>query len=284
MLKFDTVETLNAYLQELKNDGCKIGFIPTMGALHQGHLSLINRAKEDKVKTVCSVFVNPIQFNNSNDLKNYPRTLDADVDLLESVGCDALFFPSVDEIYPNKVNTFYNFGYLETTMEGAHRKGHFNGMAVVVKRLFDIVKPDFAYFGEKDYQQLTIVKMMVKMLNLPIRIVGCPIIREADGLAMSSRNVHLSAQEKTDAVLISQTLMEAKEMIKTKSMHEVKEWAINNLKSNPAIELEYFEIADGTYLKPVIDKMDGESIRAFIALKIGKTRLIDTMELIGAKA
>ena len=196
MIKFEKIEALNNHLDELRKGGFKIGFIPTMGALHKGHLSLIDRAKEDNVKTVCSIFVNPTQFTNKNDLLNYPRTIEADIKLLESADCDILFYPDVKEIYPKPVNTFFNFGFLEDVMEGRYRKGHFNGMAIVVNRLLEIVKPDSAYFGEKDYQQLVFVKMLVRMMELPIKIIGCPIIRESDGLAMSSRNVHLNPQEK----------------------------------------------------------------------------------------
>ena len=197
--------------------------------------------------------------------------------LLESIGCDVLFFPTVQEIYPHPPKTFFNFGSLEVPMEGIHRKGHFNGMATVVSRLFEIVKPDFAYFGEKDYQQLTIVKMLVKMQALPIKIIGCGTFREADGLAMSSRNIHLSSQEKEAALIISQTLFKAKELAKTLSLEEVKNWAIANLAKNPAIELEYFEIADAETLQPITNSSSKK--RAFIALKIGTTRLIDNLEI-----
>ena len=280
MIKFEKIEALNNHLDELRKGGFKIGFIPTMGALHKGHLSLIDRAKEDNVKSVCSIFVNPTQFTNKNDLLNYPRTIEADIKLLETADCDILFYPDVKEIYPKPVNTFFNFGFLEDVMEGRYRQGHFNGMAIVVNRLFEIVKPDFAYFGEKDYQQLVFVKMLVRMMELPIKIIGCPIIRESDGLAMSSRNVHLNPQEKKDALIISQTLFKARELVKTISLDELKSYAINNLKSNPSIDLEYFEIAEGTYLKPVKTWQDSPSIRAFIALKIGSTRLIDNIELV----
>src|ERR1039458_4280687 len=280
MLKFETIINLDNHLEKLRKEGFKIGFIPTMGALHKGHLSLIEKAKADKAITVCSIFVNPTQFNNANDLLNYPRTLEADIKLLESISCDVLFIPSVQEIYPEPIKTFFNFGSLETTMEGAYRKGHFNGMATVVNRLFEIVKPDFAYFGDKDFQQLTIVKMIVKMQNLPIKIIGCETMREEGGLAMSSRNVLLSPNERGDALIISQTLFKAKELFQTMPIQELKTWAINNLTKNPSIELEYFEIADAESLKPISNfKSYDSKIRAFIALKIGKTRLIDNMEL-----
>ena len=285
MLKFETIINLDNHLEKLRKEGFKIGFIPTMGALHKGHLSLIEKAKADKAITVCSIFVNPTQFNNANDLLNYPRTLEADIKLLESISCDVLFIPSVQEIYPEPIKTFFNFGSLETTMEGAYRKGHFNGMATVVNRLFEIVKPDFAYFGEKDFQQLTIVKMLVKMQNLPIKIIGFETLREEGGLAMSSRNIHLSPKEREDALIISQTLFKAKELFQTMTIQELKTWAINNLTKNPSIELEYFEIADSETLQPLMIKPDGtksrqdSKIRAFIALKIGKTRLIDNLEL-----
>jgi|ERR1035437_6572458 pantoate--beta-alanine ligase len=280
MIKFEKIADLNTHLEKLKQDGFKIGFIPTMGALHKGHLSLIERAKQDNAKTVCSIFVNPTQFTNQNDLLNYPRTIDADIKLLESANCDILFNPDVKEIYPKPVNTFFNFGFLEDVMEGRYRKGHFNGMAIVVNRLFEIVKPHFAYFGEKDYQQLVFVKMLVRMMELPIQIIGCPIIRENDGLAMSSRNIHLSPQEKKDALIISQTLFKAKELVNKMTVEELKSYSINNLKIHPAIDLEYFEIAECGYLKPIKTWQDYPSIRAFIALKIGTTRLIDNIELV----
>ncbi len=284
MLKFDTITDLNNHLEKLRKDGFKIGFIPTMGALHRGHLSLIERAKQDKVITVCSIFVNPTQFTNANDLKNYPRTMDADSSLLDGANCDILFAPSVEEIYPHPSKTFYNFGFLETPMEGIHRKGHFNGMATVVNRLFEIVKPDFAYFGEKDFQQLTIVKMLVKMQALPIKIIPCETLREKGGLAMSSRNIHLSSKEKEEALIISQTLFKVKELLPTTPFDELRYWAINNLTKNPNIQLEYFEIADAETLKPIKDGITNpdqlnSKIRAFIALKIGQTRLIDNLEL-----
>ncbi len=278
MLKLETVIELNNHLEKLRKDGCRIGFIPTMGALHKGHLSLIEKAKTNKVVTVCSIFVNPTQFTNANDLMNYPRTLDADVSLLESIGCDLLFYPSVQEIYPQRSNTFYNFGWLETPMEGIHRKGHFNGMATVVNRLFEIVKPDFAYFGEKDYQQLTIVKMLVKMQGLPIKIIPGETLREKNGLAMSSRNIHLSDNEREDALIISKTLFKVKELAQMMPVPELKNWAIANLTKKPAIELEYFEIADAETLQPIVDH-PASKMRAFIALKIGKTRLIDNLEI-----
>lgn len=280
MIKFEKIADLNTHLEKLNQEGFKIGFIPTMGALHKGHLSLIERAKQDNTKTVCSIFVNPTQFTNQNDLLNYPRTIDADIKLLESADCDILFNPDVKEIYPKPVNTFFNFGFLEDVMEGRYRKGHFNGMAVVVNRLFEIVKPHFAYFGEKDYQQLVFVKMLVRMMELPIQIIGCPIIRENDGLAMSSRNIHLSPQEKKDALIISQTLFKAKELVNKMTVEELKSYSINNLKIHPAIDLEYFEIAECNYLKPIKTWQDSPYIRAFIALKIGTTRLIDNIELV----
>jgi pantoate--beta-alanine ligase len=280
MLVFDKIEALNNHLDNLRKDGFKIGFIPTMGALHKGHLSLIERAKEDKVITVCSIFVNPTQFTNQNDLLNYPRTIEADIKLLESADCDILFYPDVKEIYPKPVNTFFNFGFLEDVMEGKYRKGHFNGMAIVVNRLFEIIKPDFAYFGEKDYQQLVFVKMLVRMMELPIQIIGCPIIRENDGLAMSSRNVHLSPQEKKDALIISQTLFKAKELVNKMTINDLRGWVILHFINKPGIDLEYFEIAECNYLKPIKSWEDSSSIRAFIALKIGSTRLIDNIELI----
>ena len=210
---YNFIVDIQRFVEEKHNLGLKVGFVPTMGALHEGHLSLINRAKKDNDIVVSSVFVNPIQFNNPTDLEKYPRTPERDIEKLEQAGCDAVFMPSVDEMYPEKVEEHYDFGDLERVMEGACRPRHFNGVAIVVRKLFEIVTPDRAYFGEKDFQQLAIIKKMVQNLNMNLEIVPCPIIRENDGLAMSSRNVRLNETERAIAPQIFATLNDATSII-----------------------------------------------------------------------
>ena len=193
---FKTIPELKNYLSKVKSTGSSIGFVPTMGALHQGHISLIKQACNENSKVVCSIFVNPIQFNNKEDLIKYPRNTDADIKVLQENNCDILFLPDNEEMYPEPVTTIYEFGQLDKVLEGKFRAGHFNGVAIVVKKLFDIVEADKAYFGEKDYQQLAVIKELVKKINIPIDIIPCPTLRESDGLALSSRNIRLSEHER----------------------------------------------------------------------------------------
>ena len=265
---------LSAFL----SDKSKVGFVPTMGALHNGHVSLIKLSVNQCQVTVCSIFVNPAQFNVKNDLLNYPRTTEKDLALLEEAGCDVVFIPEVEEIYPPNLSMQnYDFGAIEKVMEGEHRPGHFNGMANVVQRLFDIVKPNLAFFGEKDFQQLCVVKQLVKLLDLPITIVPGAIVREDDGLAMSSRNMLLTSLERTQASGIYNTLLQIKNRSNTSNPQELLEFAVENLKKYPLIKPEYiqFAYADNLENLTVLDK--SRSVMLFIAVKLGKVRLIDNM-------
>ncbi len=272
----DTVKTLDQY----RNEGKAIGFVPTMGALHDGHLDLMRRAKKENDVLVVSIFVNPIQFNNPDDLKKYPRDLEKDKKSLEEINCDLLFSPEVNEMYPETVDYKYDFGKLENVMEGAFRPGHFNGVAIVVKKLFDIIGPDKAYFGEKDYQQLAIIKKLVEMENIPVQIVTCPTVREKDGLAMSSRNERLTAEERAIAPFIFQALNDAKSHINEMVPEEIKFRLQNQFADQPHFELEYFEIADDRELQPVINWNKAPGIRGFMAVQLGNVRLIDNIRII----
>ncbi len=276
----ETVKDLSEKLSRAREGGCSIGFVPTMGALHSGHISLVERAKRENTLVLCSIFVNPAQFNDPADLEKYPRTPAADIEMLERAECDILFMPPVSEIYPQgEVQGEYDFGYLENIMEGRFRKGHFKGVGRVVARLFRICGPVTAYFGEKDFQQLAVIRMLVEKYHLPARIVGCPVIRENDGLAMSSRNVLLSAAERKDAVLVSRALFAAQEKAAGLTISEVKKLVHGILKSSPLIRPEYFEIVDGDTLLPLAQWEDAAFIRACIAVKIGHVRLIDNVPL-----
>lgn len=276
---YKTVDKLKGKLADLRLQNKSIGFVPTMGALHSGHLSLIHHSSNQNDFTVCSIFVNPIQFNNKNDLVNYPRNLDDDLKTLEGQGCDIVFAPSVEEMYPNEVNEKYDFGYLEKVMEGATRPGHFNGVAVVVKRLFDIINPDNAYFGEKDYQQLLIIKELVRKEKIDVNIYPVPIVREKDGLAMSSRNKRLTEDQRRYAHKIYNTLIESKEFIDEKPLDWIKKWVKYRLNSYPEMKLEYFEIADSKTLKVISEKEEAAHAMGFIVVNMGEVRLIDNIVL-----
>ncbi len=294
MIIFNSIPQLKTYLNNARSPQSIIGFVPTMGALHRGHISLINAAKMQCNLVVCSIFVNPTQFNDSNDLQNYPRTFEADCKLLEAANCDVVFIPEVSELYTFKElelkkkniedkswtdGKTVDFGSLVKVMEGAHRPGHFNGVAQVVSKLFRIVEPDKAYFGQKDFQQLAVIRNMVKQLCMPIEIIDCPIVREKNGLAMSSRNERLTDKERNSASLISKTLFEVKELQNTKTIAELKSIAEAKLKTEPQIELEYFEISDADTLQPIADYKQAQSAVACIALKLGNVRLIDNVVL-----
>lgn len=271
------ITTKSELCKSLTNStGIRIGFVPTMGALHQGHLSLVMRSKRENEVTVVSIFVNPTQFNDSRDLEKYPRTLDADINLLSQVGCDIVFAPTVDEMYPEKDTRIFNFGTLETVMEGRHRPGHFNGVAQIVSKLFDAVQPHIAYFGEKDFQQLAIIREMVKQLNYTITIAGCPIVRESSGLALSSRNMLLSAEEHKKAPIIYQILSESCIFVAQKQPHEVRNWVLNKFQDT-GLDVEYFEIVDGYSLQPVSSWNESDYIVGCIAVFCGKIRLIDNI-------
>ncbi len=258
-----------------------IGFVPTMGALHKGHISLIKSALSENDLVICSVFVNPTQFNNAHDLKVYPRNIELDKQVLEEAGCHFLFAPSIEEVYPtadSSKNSANDYGLLTKVMEATHRPGHFDGVIMVVKRLFEIVEPTNAYFGEKDYQQLAVVRKLVEKCELKTIIVGCPIIREEDGLAMSSRNVNLNTEERSAASLIPKILMEAKNQFKNKSILELKNWVYENFNNNKFLKLEYFELANADSLETLSDDSNLANVRGFIAVYCGKTRLIDNLK------
>ncbi len=270
-------EELRSMIAESKASGKTIGFVPTMGALHQGHISLVNKAAQMADVIIVSVFVNPTQFNNSDDLKNYPRTIDDDIKKLEGTACKILYHPTVEEVYPEKDDRIFDFGSLDKVMEGEFRPGHFNGVAQVVSRFFDIVQPDKAFFGEKDFQQLAIIRKMTEMLNYNIEIVPCKIVREGDGLAMSSRNALLSPEHRKESVLISKTLFESKKLIDTQNIKEVINFVVETINKSTLLEVEYFNIVDGNTLQPVDDWSDSEYIVGCIAVFAGEVRLIDNL-------
>ncbi|WP_420570810.1 pantoate--beta-alanine ligase [Kordia sp.] len=276
-----TQNTLKPFIKSLKSEGEKIGFVPTMGALHKGHLSLVSNAITDNDIVFVSIFVNPTQFDNATDLQKYPRTLDADVKLLKTLGNNVFVYaPSVEDIYNSDVNSEkFSFDGLEFEMEGKFRTGHFDGVGTIVKRFFEIVTPDNAYFGEKDFQQLMIVKKLVSKYKIPVNVVGCEIFRETSGLAMSSRNERLSAEARKESAFIHKTLLEAKEKFGTKSAKQVKEWVQKQFDRNSLLDLEYVEIANIKNLKTVKRKSKTETYRIFIAAFIENIRLIDNISL-----
>ncbi|WP_158840107.1 pantoate--beta-alanine ligase [Polaribacter sp. L3A8] len=277
---FNTKQEIKAYLTAKKEQNKTIGFVPTMGALHKGHLSLIKKAKKKNDLVVVSIFVNPTQFNNQEDLVKYPKTIENDTKLLESVSCDVLFFPSVTEIYADNITSQnFDFDGLEHQMEGKFRDGHFNGVGTIVKNLFEIVTPDKAYFGQKDFQQLQIIKKMVKKNSLLVKIKGCPIFREEDGLAMSSRNTRLSKEYRAAAPFIYKILKKVRKKFGTESAVKVTEWVENQFKKHPLLNLEYFTIADEKTLETIKNKESNKKYRAFIAVFAGETRLIDNIQL-----
>ena len=277
MKLYTTRSSLQAALKKEQEKGFKIGFVPTMGALHEGHLSLVRQAGETTDFVVVSIFVNPTQFNDTNDLANYPRTLEADLEKLSTQRCDYVFLPSVDEIYPVPDTRRFEFGSLETVMEGEFRPGHFNGVAQVVSKLFTIVQPDKAFFGRKDFQQLAIIKSLVLQLKLAIEIVPCEIVREVDGLAMSSRNKLLLPEYRKCAPAIYQTLMTAKEFSLGRSVSEVKEFVLNTINGSGLLKVEYFEIVDDRTLIPIQSWSDTGIKVGCIAVQAGKVRLIDNL-------
>lgn len=279
MLIFTEIKSLQQEIKSLKN-GATIGFVPTMGALHGGHLSLVEMAKKENDFVVVSIFVNPTQFDNADDLINYPKTIEKDLSLLKSFNCDIVFTPTPEEIYEDNIKSqSFDFDGLEYQMEGKFRAGHFNGVGTIVERLFEIVKPHKAYFGEKDYQQIQIIRKMTEKKNLPVQIISCPIHREKDGLAMSSRNTRLTKEQREAAPFIYETLKKAKIKFGTKNASEVVKWVENEFKNHPLFNLEYFEIADEETLLPVETKNPTKKYRAFIAVFAGKVRLIDNISL-----
>lgn len=277
MKLFEKIVDLQNELFEVRKEGKKIGLVPTMGALHQGHASLVKRSVKENDVTVVSVFLNPTQFNDKADLERYPRNLDADCKLLEECHADYVFAPSVKEMYPTPDNRQFNFPPITTVMEGAKRPGHFNGVCQVVSRLFYIVRPDRAYFGEKDWQQIAVVKRLVKYINMNVEIVECPIVREADGLAMSSRNSLLTPEERAIAPNIYKVLKESVEYSKNHTVEETHNKVVNDINAIDGLEVEYFEIVDGNTLLDVKDWNDSPYIVGCITVYCGHTpiRLID---------
>lgn len=277
MKKFHSIVELQNELFDARKQGKSVGLVPTMGALHDGHASLVKRSVKDNDVTVVSVFVNPTQFNDKNDLKNYPRTLDSDCALLESCGADYVFAPSVEEMYPIPDTRQFDFPPVSTVMEGKHRPGHFNGVCQVVSRLFYITRPDRAYFGEKDWQQIAVVKAMVRSLQLDVEIVECEIVRESDGLAMSSRNTLLADNERAIAPRIYATLKESIKYAKTHSLTETHDYVVSNINSVDGLDVEYFSIVDGNTLQDVSSWEDSDYIVGCITVFCGATpiRLID---------
>ena len=272
-----TVSALQSALSTGRANDSETGFVPTMGALHEGHLSLVRRAGKENEVVVVSIFVNPTQFNDKSDLDRYPRTLESDMEKLGTLKCDYVFAPSPEEVYPVPDTRKFDFGHLETVMEGRFRPGHFNGVAQVVSRLFDIVKPDRAYFGLKDFQQLAIIKDLVRQLKYPVEIIPCEILRENDGLAMSSRNMLLEPQNRGAAPSIYRTLQKVNELKTIKSVEEVKESVISEIEANPLLKVEYFEIVDEEILKTVDSWNEPNAKIACIAVFAGKIRLIDNI-------
>jgi pantoate--beta-alanine ligase len=270
-------EAIGAYRSSPEAKGQVIGFVPTMGALHSGHLSLIDKAAESTDIVIVSIFVNPTQFNDPEDLKNYPRDIDHDLKLLKEKKVDAVFIPDVHDIYPHPDKRVFDFGKLDKVMEGQHRPGHFNGVAQVVSILFEIVKPHKAFFGQKDFQQLVIIRELTRMLELNIEIVSCPIIREKNGLALSSRNQRLSEQQKEEASTIYKTLVKVIGKKDEKSPPDLAKWALDRIDSNPYLDVEYFEIVNAKNLEPLLNWEDADEQIACTAVKINNVRLIDNM-------
>ncbi len=294
MIIFNSAEKLKNHLNELRSQGNTIGFAPTMGALHQGHISLIAIAKAQCDVVVCSIFVNPTQFNDLKDLDKYPRTLEADTALLESANCDILFAPEINEIYSaeelllkqeNKEDKSWmqgknvDFGMMDKVMEGALRPGHFNGVAQVVSKLFRIVNPHKAFFGQKDFQQLSIIRSMVNQLELPIEIVACPIVRETDGLAMSSRNIRITPEEREMVPYIYKTLVAVSAIYLYSNIINIKKLVAGAFEETGIFELEYFELVDADTLQPIEDFKSAKSVVACVAVKLKNVRLIDNIVL-----
>lgn len=273
-----SIKDLKNFLALEREKGKKVGLVPTMGALHAGHISLVKRCVAENDICVVSDFVNPTQFNDKHDLETYPRTLDADCALLEPVGCDYVFAPSVAEMYPEPDTRVFNLGPVAEVMEGPRRPGHFNGVAQVVSKLFYIVEPDNAYFGEKDFQQIAVIREMVRQLNLPVHIVDCPIQREADGLALSSRNTRLTPEQRQKAPVIARTLKESTTFVPARSVQEVIDYVVNTINQVPEMEVEYFEIVDGNTMQPIQNWSDTTYPVGCITVYCGEVRLIDNIK------
>ncbi len=275
---FTTKKSLDKYLQQLRKQGNSIGLVPTMGALHAGHLSLIQKAQQATDVVVCSIFVNPTQFNDPKDLDKYPRPIASDIEKLEQTGCDVLFNPEVREMYDADEQWHLDIGELEHLLEGEFRPGHYQGVTQVVFKLFDIVKPDEAFFGQKDYQQFLVIQRMVDLLHLPVKLTMCPILREDDGLAMSSRNIHLSRDERQNALALSKTLLWLKENFNQGDISTLTDKCRTMLNTANGVQLEYFEVVDDQNLHQA--NINTHTSIALVAAKVGNTRLIDNMILV----
>jgi pantoate--beta-alanine ligase len=275
MLVFDKIRDVREYLGQKRKEGASVGFVPTMGALHEGHLSLIGISRNQTDLTVCSIFVNPTQFNNQADLTKYPRTPEKDMDMLRSAGCDVLYMPDVADVYPEQDKRSFDFGYLDTILEGAHRPGHFNGVGQVVSILLEAIQPDKAFFGSKDYQQVMVVKELARQLQLPVEIVACPILREPDGLAMSSRNVRLNKEERQVAALIPQMMQEAIRIVKRNDIVAAKTYIASEVGKQALMKLDYYEVCDANTLKLLGHYVPSQPAVSLIAVFVGNVRLID---------
>jgi pantoate--beta-alanine ligase len=277
MIVYRTKSDLSAYLHSLQVEGKTIGLVPTMGALHKGHASLVEKANVENDVVVVSIFINPTQFNDPSDLDQYPRTLEQDLALLRQLEANLVFVPSVKEMYPETDRQTFDLGGLDKVMEGKHREGHFNGVAQIVSKLFLLIRPNRAYFGQKDFQQLVIIRKLVEILDLDISIVSCPIIREKDGLAMSSRNIRLSKEERKLAPFIYKTLVKARALKDTLSPAKLKEWVILQFKKEANVSLEYIEIVEDKGLTPIDEWDEKVNKVACLAVHLGDVRLIDNL-------
>ncbi|RZK71130.1 MAG: pantoate--beta-alanine ligase [Pedobacter sp.] len=278
MKVINTIAALKSMLSPIKLAQQKIALVPTMGALHKGHVSLIEVAQQNADVVVCSIFVNPTQFTDPKDLEKYPRPLEHDIEMLRLAGCDIVFMPSVKEMYPEPENWHIDLGPAEFLLEGEFRKGHYQGVTQIVKKLFDAVEPDIAMFGQKDYQQVLMIRNMVAHFNLPVQIISCPIIREDDGLAMSSRNIHLTPSDRQNSLVLSKALSYVKENFDQLTIPELLAKAKEIINSEPGVALDYFTIANGDTLYPAADKSQSNPV-ALVAAKVGQTRLIDNVLL-----
>lgn len=272
-----TISELKSLISGYKQENKTVGLVPTMGALHAGHKSLVDRARKENDIVVVSVFVNPTQFNNKQDLATYPRTEERDCALLEAAGCDVVFMPAVEEVYPEPDNRQFDLGAVAEVMEGAHRPGHFNGVAQIVSKLFGFVEPDRAYFGEKDFQQIAVIRKMVQLEGFKLQIVACPIKREDDGLALSSRNVRLTAEQRQLAPNIYRVLKESCNFAKSHTVAETEGFVVDSLNALPQMEVEYYSIVDALTMQPVSDWADADSITGCITVYCGEVRLIDNI-------
>jgi len=272
-----TISELKSLISGYKQENKTVGLVPTMGALHAGHKSLVDRARKENDIVVVSVFVNPTQFNNKQDLATYPRTEERDCALLEAAGCDVVFMPAVEEVYPEPDNRQFDLGAVAEVMEGAHRPGHFNGVAQIVSKLFGFVEPDRAYFGEKDFQQIAVIRKMVQLEGFKLQIVACPIKREDDGLALSSRNVRLTTEQRQLAPNIYRVLKESCNFAKSHTVAETEKFVVDSLNALPQMEVEYYSIVDALTMQPVSDWADADSITGCITVYCGEVRLIDNI-------